>query len=139
MIILDTNVLSALMARTRTPRVEAWLNHCPLDDIWITTITVFEVQSGIALVADSARRHGIAAEFERAKAAYLNNRILIFDQAAAREAGMLHAARLRAGRPIEIRDTLLAGIAVSRGATLATRNVRHFSDLPIPVVDPWTA
>jgi predicted nucleic acid-binding protein len=139
MIILDTNVLSALMARTRNPQVEAWLDHCPADDIWITTITVFEVLSGISLLADSVRRHAVAAEFERAKAAYLKDRILLFDETAAHEAGKLYPMRLRAGRTIEIRDTFLAGIAISRGATLATRNVRHFSDLPIPVVDPWTA
>ena len=47
--------------------------------------------------------------------------------------------RERRGRPIDVRDTLIAGIAISRGAAIATRNVRHFADLPIDVINPWDA
>jgi predicted nucleic acid-binding protein len=36
-----------------------------------------------------------------------------------------------------MRDTFIAGIAVAHGATLATRNTKHFEDLPMPVVNPW--
>jgi predicted nucleic acid-binding protein len=39
----------------------------------------------------------------------------------------------------DIRDTQIAGIALARRATIATRNLRHFSDLKVPVVDPWSA
>jgi predicted nucleic acid-binding protein len=42
------------------------------------------------------------------------------------------------GRPIDIRDTLIAGIAASRRAQLATRNVKHFEALKVAVIDPWT-
>ncbi len=61
------------------------------------------------------------------------------DSAAAAEAASLTAERHKAGRPVEMRDTQIAGIALARRATLATRNVRHFSDLKVPVVDPWEA
>jgi hypothetical protein len=47
------------------------------------------------------------------------------------------AERQKAGRPVDVRDTRIAGIALARNATLATRNVRHFRDLKIPVIDPW--
>ena len=43
------------------------------------------------------------------------------------------------GRPVDIRDTQIAGIALARRATLATRNVRHFGDLKVPIIDPWAA
>ena len=46
--------------------------------------------------------------------------------------------RKMAGRPVELRDTMIAGIALAQPATLATRNVRHFADLDVPVVNPWT-
>ena len=49
------------------------------------------------------------------------------------------ASRHRAGRSVEPRDTMIAGIALAQRATLATRNVRHFDDLTVPVVDPWRA
>ena len=69
----------------------------------------------------------------------LENRVLSFDRAAAEEAARLTAERRRIGRPGESRDTMIAGIAVAQRATLATRNIRHFDDLSITVVDPSNA
>jgi len=65
--------------------------------------------------------------------------VLDFDSAAATEAASLAAARQKNGRQVDMRDTQIAGIALARRATLATRNVRHFTDLKILLVDPWTA
>jgi len=47
------------------------------------------------------------------------------------------AVRQRAGRPGELRDTMIAGIVLAHHATLATCNARHFADLAVPVVNPW--
>jgi predicted nucleic acid-binding protein len=69
----------------------------------------------------------------------LEGRILPFDLAAAEEAAKLSADRRTVGRSGESRDTMIAGIALAQRATLATRNVRHFADLRVPVVDPWKA
>jgi predicted nucleic acid-binding protein len=46
---------------------------------------------------------------------------------------------LSVGRASEWRDTMIAGIALAQRATLATRNLRHFNDLAVPVVNPWHA
>jgi predicted nucleic acid-binding protein len=67
----------------------------------------------------------------------LENRVLDFDSAAATEAASLAAARQKNGRSVDLRDTQIAGIALTRRVTLATRNVRHFGDLRILIVDPW--
>jgi predicted nucleic acid-binding protein len=69
----------------------------------------------------------------------MERRVLPFDEAAAEEAALLMGARHRSGRPGELRDTMIASIALAQRATLATRNVRHFDDLDVPVVDPWRA
>ena len=61
--------------------------------------------------------------------------MLDFDTAAAAQAAALAAQRQRAGRPVDLRDTQIAGIALARRATVATRNARHFAELS--VVDPW--
>ena len=63
--------------------------------------------------------------------------MLDFDSAAAGEAALLAAERQKAGRAVDMRDTQIAGIALARRATIATRNMRHFSDLRVAVVDPW--
>jgi predicted nucleic acid-binding protein len=83
-----------------------------------------------ALVDDRANR--IIAEI-------IEGRILPFDATAAEASAILAASRRRQGRPGELRDTMIAGIAIAHRATLATRNTRHFDDLQVPVVNPWTA
>jgi predicted nucleic acid-binding protein len=69
---------------------------------------------------------------------YVNGRILDFGSAAARATASIVAKRLRAGRPGDLRDSMIAGTVLSVGGTLATRNRRHFSDLSIPLIDPWS-
>jgi toxin FitB len=68
----------------------------------------------------------------------LDQRVAGFDHAAAKQAASIMADRRVAGRPGDLRDTRIAGIVLSRRATLATRNVQHFSDLPKKIVNPWT-
>lgn len=139
MIILDTNVLSALMRTTPDPPVVAWLDRQPAESVWITSITVFEARFGLALLPPGRRRRALEAAFARLLEDDLENRVLDFDAVAATSAASLAASRQRAGRPVDLRDTQIAGIALARHGTLATRNVRHFADSHVPVVDPWTA
>jgi hypothetical protein len=68
----------------------------------------------------------------------LDARVQSFDRTAAVAAGTIAAARQRAGLTMEVRDVEIAGIVVARRAALATRNIRHFSDLGVDVVDPWS-
>lgn len=137
MIILDTNVLSALMRKTPESVVVYWLDRQPGDSMWITSITLFETRLGIALLPGGRRRQALEKSFNDLLEEDLENRVLDFDRAAADAAATLAARRQKAGRPVDMRDTQIAGIALARRATLATRNVRHFSDLSVPVVDPW--
>ena len=138
-IILDTNVLSALMRTTPDPPVVAWLDRQPFESIWITSITLFEAHLGLRLLPRGARQRALAATFVRVLEEDLEGRVLDFDGAAATEAASLAAIRQKAGRPVDLRDTQIAGISLARHATLATRNVRHFAGLSVPIVNPWTA
>jgi predicted nucleic acid-binding protein len=137
MIILDTNVLSALMRSDPDPPVLSWLNLQAPQSVWITSITLFESRLGLALLPAGRRRKALESAFDRVLEEDLENRVLAFDGDAALQAAALAAARQRAGRPVDIRDTQIAGIAQSRRATLATRNVRHFEGLTVPVINPW--
>jgi predicted nucleic acid-binding protein len=136
-IILDTNVLSALMRTVPEAPVVAWLDRQPAASVWITSITLFEARFGLALLPTGRLRQTLEAAFARLLSEDLENRVLDFDSAAATEAASVAAERQKAGRPIDMRDTQIAGIALARRATLATRNVRHFGDLKVPIVDPW--
>jgi len=136
-IILDTNVLSALMRAAPEAVVVQWLDRQPAESIWITSVTVFEARLGLALLPRGRRRQSLETKFEALLDEDLERRVLDFDATAAAEAAELAASRQRAGRPVDIRDTQIAGIALARRATLATRNVRHFADLRVRVIDPW--
>lgn len=137
MIILDTNILSALMRDTPDACVVRWLDAHPAASTWITSVTVFEIRLGLALLPDGRRRRALEQAFEALLTEDLGNRILSFDAVAAAEAATLAASRRRAGTTVDIRDTEIAGIALARRASIATRNLRHFEGLSVPVVSPW--
>lgn len=138
MILLDTNVLSALMQRQPEMEVVRWLDAQPPESVWTTSITVFEVRFGLELLATGRRRRRLEEAFARALAEDFENRVVDFDRTAAQEAGRIAAERRQAGRPVEIRDVQIAGITAARRATLATRNLRHFEGIGLDLVDPWT-
>jgi predicted nucleic acid-binding protein len=138
-IILDTNVVSELMDVDCDSRVEAWLNSVDPASVWLTAILVFEVKGGIDYMVEGKRKRSLLGAFDSFLETGSQDRVLPFDQAAAIAAARIGAERKRRGRPVDIKDTLIAGIAVSRDAIIATRNVRHFADLPVDVVNPWGA
>lgn len=137
MILLDTNVLSALMRKEPEIRIVRWLDQQPRTSVWTTSITVFEVRFGLQSMAAGKRQRALAEAFETLLTDLLEQRVAAFDGAAAAHAATLMAARQKKGLPGELRDTMIAGIALATHATLATRNVRHFEDLGLPVVNPW--
>ena len=138
MIILDTNVLSALMLRSPDAKVAAWLDRQPRTSVWTTSITIFEVRYGLEIMPSGKRRSGLIEDFEKLLTS-INHRIAPFDADAAQHASTLTASRKMQGRPRELRDTMIAGIVLSHRAKLATRNIRDFDDISASLVDPWTA
>jgi len=138
MTILDTNVLSALMQRTPYQRVVAWLDRQPRTSIWTTSVTVLEVRFGLQILPAGKRRSSLLRAFEELLD-QIDRRVAPCDIAAAQHAADLMASRQKKGRPVELRDIIIAGIALAQHAGLATRNTAHFADLPFPVINPWTA
>lgn len=137
MIILDTNVLSALMRDTPAVAVVAWLDTQAPESLWTTSITLFEIGLGLELLPVGRRRALLQDAFRGLIDEDLSGRVLAFDVPAAAQAARLAAERQRAGRPVDFRDTQIAGIALARRAAVATRNLRHFEGLSVPVVSPW--
>jgi toxin FitB len=137
-ILLDTNVISALMQSEVEQAVVAWLDSQPSESIWTTSITVFEVRFGLEILASGRRRRTLEEAFRKTLEEDFEGRIVPFDNAAAHAAGRIAAERRRSGRPIEIRDVQIAGIASARKAAIATRNLRHFEGLGPELIDPWS-
>ncbi|MGA3323374.1 MAG: type II toxin-antitoxin system VapC family toxin [Terriglobia bacterium] len=137
MIILDTNVLSALMSRIPDQKIIAWLDKQPRTSVWTTSVTVLEVRFGLQIMPAGKRRAALLQAFETVMADKIEGRIAPFDAAAAQLTGDLMAVRHKQGRPGDLRDTMIAGIALACQATLATRNTAHFEDLSVTVINPW--
>ncbi|HKN76007.1 MAG TPA: type II toxin-antitoxin system VapC family toxin [Candidatus Acidoferrum sp.] len=137
MIVLDTNVISALMRREPEKPVVKWLDAQPAASAWITAITVMEIRFGLQTMPKGRRQEALIRAFELMLKSMIEGRIASFDAEAGIQAAELMAQRKRKGRPAEVRDTMIAGIVLANRATLATRNTQHFEDLPVTVINPW--
>jgi toxin FitB len=139
MIVLDSNVVSEFMLPRPDDRVVRWLDRQPSSSLWTSSVTIFEIRFGLETMPAGKRQAALAASFERWLDEVVQQRIAIYDETAARAAASLAAEREKAGRPSELRDTMIAGIVIASRATLATRNVKHFDDIARSVVNPWEA
>ena len=138
MIILDSDVLSSLMHDSPEQRVARWLDSQSRESVWTTAITLMEIRFGINLLPRSRQRSSLERYLDKILNDILGARVIAFEASAATATAALMADRQRRGRRGDIRDSMIAGIAIAHQATLATRNVRHFEDLPVAVVNPWT-
>ena len=137
MILLDTNVLSELMRAKPDPNVIAWVDAQRSSDLIISSITVAEILYGIARMPDGKRKDALyvvaTAMFEEDFA----GNILAFDADAAVHYADLVAASEGRGKIADMADGQIAAIARLHGARIATRNVRHFEEFGVPLVNPW--
>jgi predicted nucleic acid-binding protein len=137
-IVLDTNVLSELARPHPVPSVQAWADALPLARLCTTAITEAELRFGLALLPPGRRRTELAQAVEAVFAGVVGGRVLPFDRAAAQAYAALAAPRRRAGRAVGTADLQIAAIPLSRQLeAIATRNVGHFADCGVPVINPW--
>lgn len=137
MIVLDTNVVSELMRPTPDSRVLAWIAMEPVAGLFTTALTQAEIFYGLGLLPEGRRRDDLIAAARPIFEIEMAGRILPFDGDAALAYAEIAAHRQRTGHPISQIDGQIAAITRSRGARLATRNVRDFLACGITLVDPW--
>ena len=119
--------------------VARWLDLQPRDSVWITSVNLMEVHFGLQIMPLGRKRTALTRGFAILLKEKIQGRIALFDVSAAEQAAELMAHRKAKGRPVDPVETMIAGIALATRATLATRNVSHFQDLSVPVVNPWKA
>jgi hypothetical protein len=136
MIVLDTNVLSEVLRPAPDSRVMAWLALQPRSALFTTTITEAEILYGVRLLADGSRKEALSIAIEDIFDKDFAGRLLSFDSDAADMYADIAASRRNSGRPISQFDAMIAAVTKSRGATLATRNVRDFVNCGVAIVDP---
>ena len=139
MIVLDTNVLSEALRPVPEPTVLEWLAKQPRASLFTTTVTQGELLYGIRLLADGKRRRSLWDAAKQIFSEDFAGQVLNFDSDAADMYAEIAALRRKAGKPISQFDAMIAAMARSRGASLATRNAKDFEDCDIDIVDPWRA
>jgi predicted nucleic acid-binding protein len=138
-IILDTNTVSEAVKPAPSEVVLGWIALQDASSLFITVITQAEILYGIEVLSAGKRKQGLSAATETLFDRHFRGRILSFDQDAARQYATILAARKAAGRPMSQFDAMIAGIARSHGATVATRNSSDFGNCGIRVINPWLA
>jgi toxin FitB len=137
MIVLDTNVLSEALRPAPEPLVLDWLANQPRTSLYITTVTRGEILYGIRLLLDGKRRRRL---WDAARLIFdedFADQMLSFDSDAADMYAEIAASRRTAGKPISQFDAMIVAMAGSRGASLATRNVKDFEECGVDIINPW--
>ena len=132
MYLLDTDAVSASRRPERNAVVAAWVRNQTPDSLYTSVITIGEILYGIA--RQRRRQPEFAAQLERwleSVTALFKDRVLVFDDAAARRWGVLHAEL-----GFTSSDLQIAAIAWSRGLTVVTRNVRDFVPTGVSTLNP---
>jgi predicted nucleic acid-binding protein len=133
-IVLDTNVVSEPIKPKPDARVLNWIAQRP-ESLAVTTVTVGELLTGARLLPLGSRRKTLMNAIE--SILLTRPARLPYDENAARAHAVLQEEARASGRPLAREDGMIAGICVSRGAVLATRNTSDFEHLPVDVINPW--
>lgn len=136
MIVLDTNVVSEAMRPEPDPCVLRWLNTQAADTLYLSSVTLAELLFGITALPDGAKKHRLVQALDRLLALF-PNRVLPFDQEAARRYADMAVAARAAGCPLPAADGYLAATAAAHGFAVATGNIKHFEDTGVELINPW--
>jgi predicted nucleic acid-binding protein len=137
MFVLDTNILSAMMAPNPAPEVAAFVSGQPAELLFTASICQAEILSGIAIMPDGRRRLDLEAAARAMFLVDFERRVLPFDIEAAIAYADIFAARRWAGRPAAIVDLMIAAVAYCRNASVVTRNTADFEACGVATVNPW--
>lgn len=137
MFLLDTNVVSAPAQAVPDRSVLGWIGRQKPSDIYISAITIAEVEQGIAAIPHSRRRLHLEA-WRDEMVDSMEGRIIPVELEIARAWGSLRARLAGLGRSIEPLDAFIAATAEVNNLVLVTRNVKHFNAWGGPLLNPWT-
>ncbi len=137
MILLDTNVISELMRETPDTSVAAWISTQKSVHFGVTTISIAEIMRGLERLPEGRRRSTLKTNFDRFMSQAFNNRVFTFDVESAHLYGVTAMKREKSGRHAEPVDMMIAAIATSLNASIATRNLKDFEGCGISLINPW--
>jgi predicted nucleic acid-binding protein len=137
MILIDTNVLSEPIRPRGNPMIARWFNTYPAEQLFLSAVSLGEALAGLAVMPLGRRRQALEIVLDSLTREIFPDRILPYDEDAARiYANVLAKARSR-GIAIAGPDAQIAAIAIQHGMTVATRDVTPFRRVGLRVINPW--
>ena len=137
MFVLDTNVLSTIMAERPSPEVAAWIALQPDNELFTTAISQAEILSGLTIMPQGRRRSALETAARAIFSDDFDGRVLTFDTAAATAYADIFAARRRAGRSTAPLDLMIAAVAIANSASVVTRDISGFEGCGVEIINPW--
>jgi len=135
--LLDTYFLSELYRSQPNPGVVNWVSGTDENRLYIASLSLGEIQKGIAKLADGVKRRQIQNWLDQDLKLRFRGRILMLDMEIALEWGTLLGHAERNGTSLPVIDAMIAATAVVHNQMLVTRNIRDFERLPVRIVNPW--
>lgn len=135
--LLDTSVVSELVKKVPHEGVVSWLGRQDEESLYLSVLTLGELEKGISKLRASARRDRLRTWLARELTARFADRLLPVDVPVAARWGMLTGNAEKRGTPLPVIDSLIAATALERGFSVVTRNVADFERCGVACVDPW--
>ncbi|MFT5126923.1 MAG: putative nucleic acid-binding protein [Rhodothermales bacterium] len=135
--LLDTCYLSEFVKPQPDPGVVEW-GRRSLGELYVSALTIGELEKGIAKLPDSARRTRLVAWMEDELLIRFRDRILAIDCDVARRWGVIQASAVRAGTPLPVIDALIGATAIVHDLQVVTRNETDLLRTGVQVVNPWS-
>jgi len=136
--LLDTCVISELVARQPNPAVIRWVDSVDEDKLFLSAITIGEIKRGIEKLADSTRKSALQEWLEDDLLIRFGDRILPIDTAVMLVWGQLAADLEKQGKRMPAIDSLIAATCLQGRLDLVTRNESDFAHSSVTVINPWT-
>jgi predicted nucleic acid-binding protein len=135
--LLDTNVISELVAKNPNQRAVQWIDSLDPNSVYLSVITIGELRKGIEKLPESTRKDRLRNWLNDELLVRFSERILSLDVDVMLTWGELTARLEQVGRPLQAMDSLIAALALHHQCSLVTRNEDDFKDTGVAVVNPW--
>ena len=135
--LLDTCVISELVAKQPNPKVVEFVDSLDSDDIYLSVITIGEIAKGTEKLSKSKRKQELQTWLREDLLVRFDGKIVLLDMEVLMEWGILAAKLEATGYTMPAMDSLIAATVLAHQFTLVTRNVDDFDGTGVEIVNPW--
>ncbi len=135
--LLDTCVISELIKPKPSSKVLKWLRSCQDENLFLSSLTIGEIQKGISKLPDSRKRNKLQKWMDTELIRRFDKRVLVIDIKVAQKWGEIQASSEIAGTKMPVIDSLIASIGIVHDMTVVTRDTSGMEKSWARLLNPW--